>query len=286
MAQIQEIEFVISETNAPLARVSGALAQYILKTSDLVKNLLEMNNTSKKTLTIPLSNFPLDRRNLFLKILKGVPVGVRESDTEVSLYPLGREEELDIRRVVNVKNLSKADRDYAVQEERLNAIKDTMRFLLMSDDDILAMLKFEELKENNTSVTEDDVIEDLVSQHKHWLYLTHQAKKLTQANRNALRNEFQRIENSVRSGFNNNYHPDEDRLTANYYEPYDVEETGDMWPKEYERWLRTEHFGPQRARLNMGPRLNLVFKNNGNAHSRKTRRSRKNRRQNTRRQRK
>jgi hypothetical protein len=286
MAQIQEIEFTIPETNAPLARVKGALAQHILRSSDLVKNLLEMNNTSKKTLVIPIGDFPTDRKDLFIKILKGVPVGTRDSDSGVNLYPLGPQEESEIRAVVNAKHLSRNDRDYAIQEERLNVIMDTMRYLMMSDEDILAMLTFEEEKQNNVSATEDDLIEDLVDQHKRWLFLTRQGKKLTQANRNALQAEFEGLKKRVHSGFNNNYHPDEDRLTANYYEPYDVEETGDMWPKEYERWLRTEHFGPKRARLNMAPRLNLVFKNNGNARSRKTRRARKNRRQNTRRQQK
>jgi hypothetical protein len=278
MAQIQEIEFISPETNAPLARVKGPLAQHILRGSDLVKQLLEINTSNKKTLVIPIGDFPTDRKDLFIKILKGVPVGTRDSDTEVFLYPLGPEEEKEIRAAVNAKNLSQNARDYAIQEERLNAIMDTMRYLMMSDEDIQAMLTFEEEKQNNVSATEDDLIEDLVDRHKYWLYLTRQGKKLTQANRNAIQGELQRINNSVYSGFNNNYHPDEDKLKANYYEPHDVEETGDMWPIEYERWLRTEYFKPQRARLNMGPRLNLVFKNNGNDRSRKTRRARKNRR--------
>jgi hypothetical protein len=285
MASIKEIEFVIPETNGPLARVSGALAQHILQKSDLVQNLLEddKNAKTRKTLSVPIGEFPADRKDLFIKILKGVPVGVRESEEEVYLYPLGREEERDIRAVVNAKNLSKADRDYAIQEERLNAIMDTMRYLLMSDDDILAMLKFDELKNNNTRATEDDEIESLVDDHKRWLFLTRQAKKLTQQERNALQAEFEELKERVSANFNYN-HPDEDKLKANSYEPIDVETTGDMWPIEYERWLRTEYFKPQRARLNLPPRLNLVFKNNGN--SRKSRRARKNRRQTTRRQRK
>lgn len=285
MASIKEIEFVIPETNGPLARVSGALAQHILQKSDLVQNLLEddKNTKTRKTLSVPIGEFPADRKDLFIKILKGVPVGVRESEEEVYLYPLGREEERDIRAVVNAKNLSKADRDYAIQEERLNAIMDTMRYLLMSDDDILAMLKFDELKNNNTRATEDDEIESLVDDHKRWLFLTRQAKKLTQQERNALQAEFEELKERVSANFNYN-HPDEDKLKANSYEPIDVETTGDMWPIEYERWLRTEYFKPQRARLNLPPRLNLVFKNNGN--SRKSRRARKNRRQTTRRQRK
>ncbi len=286
MSQIKEIEFVIPETNAPLVRVKGALAQHILHRSDLIQNLLEMdaNANTKKTLIVPIGDFPTDRRDLFVKILKGVPVGVRDSDTTVNLFPLGGEEERDIRRVVNARNLSKRNADYAIQEERLQAIIDTMRYLMMSDDDILAMLEFEEVKNNNTSATEDDEIEYLVGQHKRWLFLTRQQNKLTQANRNALRNEFDRLEKSARPGFNNNYHPDEDKLKANSYEPYHVETTGDMWPIEYERWLRTEYFKPQRARLNLPPRLNTLFKNNASPR-RNTRRARKNRR-NTRRQRK
>ncbi len=283
MAHIEEIEFTIPETNGPLVRVKGALAQHILRSSDLVKELLEMNNTSKKTLVVPIGDFPTDRKSLFIKILRGVPVGSRESDTEVILYPLGPEEEKAIRAVVNAKALSKDTEDYAIQEERLHAIMDTMRYLMMSDEDIQAMLTFEEKKHNNVSATEDDIIEDLVDKHKYWLYLTRQGKKLTQANKKTIEGELQRIRKSM--SFNNNYHPDEDRLHPNSYEPYDVEQTGDMWPIEYERWLRTEYFKPQRARLNMGPRLNLVFKNNGNGRSRKTRRARKNRR-NTRRERK
>jgi hypothetical protein len=292
MASIKEIEFVIPETNGPLARVSGALAQHILQKSDLVQNLLEddkndKNAKTRKTLIIPIGDFPTDRKSLFLKILKGVPVGVRESDEGVYLYPLGREEERDISAAVNAKNLSKADRDYAIQEERLKAIMDTMRYLLMSDDDILAILKFDELKNKNTRATEDDEIESLVDDHKRWLFLTRQAKKLTQQERNALQAEFEELKERVYSNFNYN-HPDEDKLKANSYEPIDVETTGDMWPIEYERWLRTEYFKPQRARLNLPPRLNTLFKNTGNSRraARKSRKARKNRRQNTRRQRK
>ncbi len=284
MAQIKEIEFVIPETNAPLARVKGALAQHILHRSDLIQNLLEMdaNANTKKTLVVPLGGFPTDRKGLFIKILKGVPVGTRESDTDVNLYPLGREEERDIKAAVNTRNLSKSDRDYAIQEERLNVIMDTMRYLLMSDDDILAMLTFDELK--NTNSTEDDQIESLVDDHKRWLFLTRQGNKLTQKEKNALQAEFEDIKKRVYSSFNNNYHPDEDKLRPNSYEPIDVEVTGDMWPIEYERWLRTEYFKPERARLNLPPRLNTFFKNTGNARK-NTRRARKNRR-NTRRQRK
>ncbi len=248
--EIKKIQFVDADTKELLTTVDHPVSvNFLLKKSELIQHLLEMgrnSNTPARTLIIPVGKFLNDRRQTFVNILNGVPVGYEEFGG-VYYYPLGPEEEKEIRTLVDKKfeGYSENDKLLEKMKERVKVIYDTMRYLILSDDDIDSMLVFE----TEFGPTEDDEIEERVELYKKWLYLIGSKEKLSRENRTRLKKYFNTA--------TRNWKKKTDRGNYNDYEPhpmdplvYEPEETTNiLWPLEYERWLREVYFKEERKPL-------------------------------------
>ncbi len=280
MSYIEEIRFVDAQTNEPLVTITGDNAKFLVERSGLVQNLIEITENAKKNknknkpknsknvkpedkiLTIPIGEFPADRKKLFVDILSGKPVGLeftadeegdygQQQEEGYRFYPLGPQEERNIRTAVNTETLNDATRDLKIQKERQKAIYETMRYLLLDDKDIAKILEFENIREleGPTEISNrENEIDSLLEVHKMWLFTSGQASKLTKENRNAIKTELDKKQKNweeLRSNSYGNY-SENSPLDSRQYQPVEPSITASMWPKEYERWLRTGKSGGKR----------------------------------------
>lgn len=311
---IEEIQFVDLDTGAPIVTVKGDNAQVLLEESEFVKTFLELGDQSQanpRVLVVPIGDFPTDRREIFSKVLKGVPVG-KYQRWRYEYYPLGAKEEKDIQKAVNAKIAAgnTRNRNDIVNDERLSVIQEVLRYLMIPDALINQMLVFDDLYIPE-KISVDDVIDGLVERHASYLYLTGQYDKLTPKEKQEQKEYFDQIENKYKENMrklgeaemknrrltrrynrsyynsnNNNYaeYNDAAREIQNTYDfetnkmqyiPEEPKETGGMTTTEYEKFLRTQYYKPKKPlNISTNYRLNLLF--NGNSKRNRTRANERN----------
>lgn len=303
--EIEEIQFVDLDTDAPIATVTGDLAQILLHQSQLIQNMLEMTNQKNpRVLVVPIGDFPTDRRVLFAKVLKGFPVG-KFKNWRYEYYPLGSEEEKDIQKAVNAKIAAgnRTNRNEIVNQERYAVIHETLRYLLIPDTLIDQMLEYDDQHMPERGDLEDE-IEGRVADHAVYLYLTGQEDKLTEKERGELKTHFDKVKNKYNtnmrklqeeerrvrrpsrrrylySEYNNNnnnnynYFDETAREIQNTYDfetdqvryiPEAAEVTKGMTTKEYEKFLRTQYYKPKKPLgIQTNVGMNLLFNRNSRA---------------------
>jgi hypothetical protein len=304
MARIREIQFVDLDTEAPLANITGDNAQVLLEESDLIETIQEVGGQANpRVLVVPIGNMSTDRQILFKNILTGVPVGKKDKWGYIEeIYPLGEKEERNIKTFVNASNVNKRYagitlehmRDEVTEQERINVIFETMRYLMIPDETIERMLTFD-IEEEPERTVEDDI--DLyLDHHAKWLYLRGMDQKLSTEEYNEAKAFFddirakheedmkelekkwsnrmtRRRKYGYRSMWNSNSNSNsggrniveryEDDMDPFQYAPVEEEITGDMSVREYERWLRTVFF--KKAPLEItNMHLNTLFNENRN----------------------
>jgi hypothetical protein len=304
MNPIQEIQFIDLETEAPLATVKGDNAQVLLEESELIQTIQEIGGQANpKVLVVPVGKMSTDRQTIFANILKGVPVGKKDQwGSVLEIYPLGEKEERNIKRAVNATGAeSENDKQHYTQQERIHVLFEVLRFLILPDDIIQNMLKFD-LEDTRPERSAEDDIEQLLETHKKWLYLRgldqklsaddyEEAKAFFDKIRETYRQEMKELEdawasrlatrrmygytsyfnsnnnnnnNSFRSG-RNIQETYEDDMSPFQYAPVEEEITGNMSVPEYERWLRTVYFKKEPLGMTNQLHLNTLFKENGQA---------------------
>jgi hypothetical protein len=184
---IKEIQFVALESNAPLFTVTGENVDFFLENSELIQTILELSKDrpSKEVLVVPIGEMPMARRLLLIDILQGKPIGRRLLDNTIEYYPLHELEERNIQNAVNRKlaeingEVSNVTRHNLQENERMEAILNTMRYLLIPDELIEQMLVFDEEAFPQEEKSFDEYIENLVEIYKKYLFLIGRKDLLT-----------------------------------------------------------------------------------------------------------
>jgi hypothetical protein len=304
MEQIQEIQFVDLDTDAPLVTVTGDYVQVLLQESDLLKTIVEIGGQANpRVLVVPIGKMPTERQIIFANVLKGVPVGkINQWGTLIEMYPFGEKEERNIKQVVNASGPnSENTKKRMTDQERVNVIYETMRYLLIPDEIIGQMIVFDE-EDTRPERDIESEIDLLLETHKKWLYLRGLDQKLTAKEHDEVKPFFDDIREKYqrnmreyerarqrqerrryRGSWNNNDYNNYDRereiqelyeegMDPYQYEPIQEDITGDMTVREYERWLRTVYFKKAPLGITNLTHLNTLFKNNQPANRRNRRR--------------
>ena len=117
----------VDENGNNFDTISGKNAKFLMKYSELLRTLHEIDPT-ERIFTVPVK-MPYGRQELFLKILKGYPVAewlVDENGRGKIIYKPVSDEEEEI-----IANQIKEGIAFDVQEERKQAVFDTLSFLMM-----------------------------------------------------------------------------------------------------------------------------------------------------------
>jgi len=310
MEQIQEIQFVDLDTEAPLATIIGDNVQVLLQESDLLQTIVEIGGQANPSvLVVPIGKMPTDRQIIFANVLKGVPVGKTDQwGTLIEMYPLGEKEERNIKRVVNSSSVNTENaKKHMTDQERVNVIYEIMRYLMIPDETISQMMVFDE-EDTRPERNIESEIDQMLDTHKKWLYLRGLDQQLTADDYeeakvffDEIRDNFQQEMNDLerawarrqksrrkygyrRNTWNNNSNNNdfnrgrnieeayEDNMSPFQYAPVEEEITGNMSVREYERWLRNVYFKKQPLGITNLTHLNTLFKENRSANRRNRRR--------------
>lgn len=302
MNSIREIQFVNLDTGAPIFSVTGGNVQILLENSELIENIVELGGQANpNVLVVPLGDMGQGRQLLLANILKGYPVGKIGRNGRVTFYPLPPEEERNIARVVNERN-GVVNRNADINLERQEAILETLRYLLIPESLIHQMILFEQERENEPIVSQEDTIEEMIEDHIKWLYTTGQKAKLTPVELEKAQAFFAGVEERYQQGQaeistllknaararraqvftrrrynnnnnNNNYinhrHQEVEDEYRGYtdpdsYMPPGESLTGGMTTRQFERWLRTVYFKKAPLELNQ-LHLNTLYNENRRA---------------------
>jgi hypothetical protein len=139
------VDFVNEKTGEHI-KISGKETTFLLRHSDLLRNLVEMF-PGDKFFKISIQNFPYGRTEIFKKILRGQPVGkyiYNHGKKEVEWYPLAKEEEELI-----AKNLKKGTLQSTLQKERERVLYEILSFLMLDPSVEKEFLKIKNLNNFN-----------------------------------------------------------------------------------------------------------------------------------------
>lgn len=256
---VKKIQFVNSQTNAPLVTIKGPMLDFLMERSGLIQQQLELSNTTGHFLKLPIGDFPTDRRTVFTKILKGLPVGKISSRGGIEYYPLGSEEERAIAQEVDRQMLAyggAVNREFLLNKERERVLYEILQYLLLEPSEIASLLIIEPAE--GVHYSEDDEIDHMIQNHIMWLALTHQGKKLTNAEKAWFDSQAPGLSNAYMAN-----HGNEGFSDPNSYTPVDEEKTAHMPTRNYERYLRTVYMKKPRKPLSMtNYQLNILTNEN------------------------
>lgn len=252
-----ELQFVDLYKNTPIVKITGDDAVFLFENSELIQTLAEVSNRpNSKVLEVPIGLSP-ERQRILFKVLKRVPMGKLGYNQTMHFYSLGPENEKNFAKEVDqISGIY--NKIEALDIERQNTIIETLRYLGIPDDKILRMLEFDE-PGFNPEVSEEDQIEEMLNQHKKWLYVTGQQVKLTPDELAYARSFFDELNQNYKkkmqkynrrgwNSFNMNklneiYQEHMNVMNPIEYQPVATGyRTKHMPVREFERWLRSVYF--------------------------------------------
>lgn len=299
------VEFFDRRTGGPIVSLSGPKAQWLFEHSQLLQTLVEAE-PEEKHFQIPV-DFPSDRVQIFRKLLKGIPVGElinTRNGIAASYDPLGPEEEANIQRNINEGRLNAEN----IYMERARVVMEVLQFLMLEPGTEAELIPFrkntknnneekrrrritrkrKEKNQGNLGYLSEDLIEDLIEEHKNLLYSLHHHKgpnalrmyltkknintrnkrqrnfeeRLVRHSRQRARSRYNRHYNDYVNNYNNDYNDYNVQGPFNNVDtfPFHLFENvnpGEMTSIEFERYLRSKLRKGEELALPKDPNYNV-----------------------------